>query len=501
MARGALREATEVGHKVSRTARSAVRTGALRPRVARTDLLLLTGLVLYNLLQALLSPWLVARFVRRVFVRRKDHVGWPRRLALRPPLSPEQATRFRAASPRVWLFCRSLGEYRAALPFLRAFLERRPEAAIVVFATTAEVAPTVAETLPEARVFPAALPYDWIVPALAHTRALPPDLVLFVESFWYPNLLPLVRLRGARTAVLNLTVKPISFRHTRAWTFRHWLRHAIDLICVQADADVGALARLGVSPADLCVAGNAKFDTPVTRLNATERHAQRAHWSVRGPLLVAGSTHEGEEEIILDAFSRVCARIDSQLILAPRYPRRAPEIAEMARARGLRCILRSALRTVDSYQLTVNSEEGHPSQLSTANCQLSTVLWDVLVLDTMGELAGLYPLADAAFVGGSLAPVGGHSLIESVAAGVWTVFGPHVAAFRAVAEDAVAAGVAAFVTDAASLADEWLSVVTDPARQETIAARALDLLQRSRGATEQWLETADRLLEGARPTV
>jgi 3-deoxy-D-manno-octulosonic-acid transferase len=441
------------------------------------------GLLAYNLLQIALSPWLVARFLRRVFVRRKDHVGWPCRLALRPALPPEQAARFREASPRVWIFCRSLGEYRAALPFLRAFLDRRPRAAVVVFATTAEVAPTVAETLPSERAFAAFLPYDWLLPALAHARSLPPQLVLFVESFWYPNLLPLVRLRGAATAVLNFTVKPISFRHTRAWTFRHWLRHAIDTFCVQTDADLPALTRLGCAPATLCRAGNAKFDTPATALDPATRSARRDESGIHRPLLVAGSTHEGEEAIVLEAFARVSDRLPAQLILAPRYVRRAPEIADLARAHGFHCLLRS-----EQCAPARSQEPGARSQNH----------WDVLILDTMGELAQLYPLADAAFVGGSLAPVGGHNLVEPIAAGVWTLFGPHVAAFRAVADDAVAAGVAQFVTDAESLAEAWRSVLVDPEQREAIATRALDLLERNRGATHHWLQTTERLLTAVR---
>lgn len=430
-------------------------------------------LFLYGALQLLLSPFLVGRFFRHVFYKRRDYVGWPQRLGLRPALTPEQARFFGSAQPRVWLFCRSLGEYRAAAPLLKALLTAEPEAAVLLFSITDEVPPAVAQQMPIKRVFTAYLPYDWLVPSWVHLRAAPPDLLLFVESFWYPNLLPLARARGARAVVLNFTVKPVTFRHTRRFTFRAWLRHAVDLFCVQGEADAAALARLGCPAQQLVVAGNAKFDVAPVASDRRGLDALRSELGAGQALLVAGSTHEGEEAPVLDAFARVRQeRPDAQLIVAPRYARGLEPIAAKAAERGLRYALRTRAPHVPGS-------------------------WDVLLLDTVGELARVYALGRAAFVGGSFVPVGGHNLVEPIAAGVPTFFGPHIAAFRAVAADAQAAGVAQEVADSEALARAWLRALDDPEYRRDVADRCGDLLRRNRGATRRWLEALGRLGLGA----
>jgi 3-deoxy-D-manno-octulosonic-acid transferase len=507
---------------------------------------LLVPLAAYNALQIGLSPLLVARFVRRVFWRHKDHTGWAQRLGLRPLLEPDAAAAFHAAAPRVWVFCRSLGEYRAALPLLRRLLAEQPRAALLIYATTAEVVPAIRETLPGERVFGAYLPYDCLGPAWAHWRAAPPDLVLFVESFWYPNLLPLARVLGARTAVLNFTVKPITFRHTRHFTFCTWLRHAVDLFCVQVPNDVTVLQRMGCDPARLVIAGNAKFDVPPAEFGPEQRGSLCGALGIGSALLIAGSTHEGEEEVVLSAYRQVWERMASagsspaQLILAPRYVRRAAELEALARRHGFRTAVRSgsgheARSRVPASRRDAapgarqpprgrgergggegrragevgchearSEETGHAGEplghlpasctVHRAPCCERSEPWDVMILDTIGELSRLYYASTAAFVGGSLAPVGGHNLVEPIAAGVPTLFGPHVSAFRAVAEDAVAAGVAEYVVDADSLAAAWQRALTDEEYRGAVAARARTLLLQCQGATDRWLTHLATLL-------
>jgi 3-deoxy-D-manno-octulosonic-acid transferase len=462
---------------------------------------LLFPLAVYNGLQILLSPLLVARFLRRVFWRRKDHTGWAQRLGLQPLLDPDAAAAFRSASPRVWIFCRSLGEYRAALPLLRRLLRERPGAALLIYATTAEVVPAIRETLPGERVVGAYLPYDCLGPAWAHLRAAPPDLVLFVESFWYPNLLPLARALGVPTAVLNFTVKPITFRHTRRFTFRTWLRHAVDLFCVQAPDDADVLHRLGCDRARLVIAGNAKFDVPPAVFGPEWRGSLGRALGIGSALLIAGSTHEGEEEVVLSAFRRVWERMDdtvdppAQLILAPRHVRRAADLEALAWRYGFRTAVRSALTpSLEPVGSCRGRDAANSDRARDRWGQSAREPWDVMILDTTGELAGLYYASTAAFVGGSLVPVGGHNLVEPIAAGVPTLFGPHVAAFRTVAEDAVTAGVAEYVADADSLAAAWERALTDEKYRGAVAARARTLLLQCQGATDRWLASIMPLL-------
>jgi 3-deoxy-D-manno-octulosonic-acid transferase len=438
---------------------------------------LAAGLVLYNLLELALSPFLVARFVRHVFWMKRDHAGWLQRLGLRRALSPEQARFFRAGSPRVWLFCRSIGEYRAALPFVRRLVAVSPTASVLIFSITDEVPRAVADSPPGDRVYAAYLPYDFLLPALLHLAAAAPDLLLFVESFWYPNLLPLARLRGCPAVLLNFTVKPITFRHTRLVTFRHWLHRAIDLYCVQTETDQGVLTKLGVAPERCSVTGNAKFDVGHLPRAPLGTHALRRELGAGDAVLVAGSTHGGEEEPVLAAFARVRASEPSaQLILAPRYLRRLEAIEAGVADMGLRCARRSRA----------------PHAASS---------WDVLILDTIGELAEVYAIGVAAFVGGSFAPVGGHNLVEPIAAGVLTLFGPHIAAFRAIAADATAAGVARRVEGPDELAGAWLQALHDEGYRREVRERAEALMRAGSGATERWMEAIEGVLRSSYPVV
>jgi 3-deoxy-D-manno-octulosonic-acid transferase len=399
-------------------------------------------------------------------------VGWKQRLGLSPALAPDQARAFRDAAPRIWLFCRSIGEYRAALPLVKELLEVHPGAAVLTFSITDEVPKAVAASPPGDRVFAAYLPYDALVPALIHLATAKPSLMLFVESFWYPNLLPLARLAGCQAALLNFTVKPITFRHTRRLTFRHWLGRALDSICVQSEADRTALARLGFSPARCVVAGNAKFDVGQSRGAAARVAGLRLALGAGDRIVVAGSTHEGEEEPVLAAFRRVRASEPAaQLVLAPRYLRGLEAIEARAGELGLRCERRT----------------GGPHPAGS---------WDVLLLDTIGELAEIYGLGVAAFVGGTFARVGGHNLVEPIAAGVPVFFGPHIAAFRAIAADAVAARVAAEVADEEELASAWLKALQDDGYRQAVRERSEALIRSSRGATARWMEAIGPLLDG-----
>jgi 3-deoxy-D-manno-octulosonic-acid transferase len=206
------------------------------------------------------------------------------------------------------------------------------------------------------------------------------------------------------------------------------------------------------------VTGNLKYDLPVPTLDP-EALRRRFRLDPVRPVLVAGSTGEGEDAPVLDAFQAVRAECpEAFLVLAPRHPERAPRAAELARARGLR-----------------------PHLLSSENDAAAGTA-DLLLVDAVGELARLYGIATVAFVGGSLVPVGGHNVLEPAAAGAPVLFGPHTAHVEEPAQALLAAGAARRVADAAALAATWIALLRDPAARGAMVEAAHHVLDDNRGA-------------------
>ena len=222
------------------------------------------------------------------------------------------------------------------------------------------------------------------------------------------------------------------------------------------------------------ISGNLKFDVPPPARNALAGWlAGEAAHGKRTPVIVAGSVVAGEENGVLDAFARVRERHpDALLVLAPRKPERFEAAAQLADVRGWGMVRRSGLA-------------------------LDGALVDgagILLLDTIGELGGLYDVADLVFVGGSLVRAGGHNILEPAALGKAPVFGPHMDNFREIARKFLDLGAAAQVATAAELGQVWLDWLDDPARRQAAGRAARDLVEANRGAAERAFECVEALV-------
>jgi len=250
---------------------------------------------------------------------------------------------------------------------------------------------------------------------------------------------------------------------------------SFSLLAMQTAADAAQMAALGVEPDKIVTLGNLKFDTSLLS-EATVNHGTLAiqkeqyGFAVAPPLWVCGSTHHGEEAVIFQVYRQLLEHMPGlQLVLAPRNIERAGEIIELAGQHKLAC-----------RRWSIDRQDRGP----------------LLILDTIGELAGCYAMADVAFVGGSLATAGGHNPIEPAAAAVPVLFGPHMEDFAEIAAELIRCGGASQVSSKDDLHDLLRHILTDQDRQRSMAEAARTCVLANRGVVRKHLEAIDVLLSG-----
>jgi 3-deoxy-D-manno-octulosonic-acid transferase len=301
--------------------------------------------------------------------------------------------------------------------------------------------------------------------------ALRPRLLILVETEIWPNLIHEARLQGARIAVVNGRISDRSVGRYRL--VRFFLRRVlsdVDLLLMQTEEYARRMASIGALPERVRVVGNLKYDALVAPA-ASDGLARLVCGDGSGPLWVAGSTVAGEEERVLGAFRRVREAFPgARLVIAPRHPERFDDVQVRVEAAGFACARRTRLGA-DPWQGG-----------------------EVLLLDTIGELAGVYAAASVVFVGGSLVPAGGHNVLEPAVAGKAVIVGPHMENFQEIADTFLAAGALVQVGSQAELASALLDLLGDEGRRQEIGRRARDLVERNRGALDATLDALGRLV-------
>lgn len=396
-------------------------------------------------------------------VRKVWRAGYP--LAVRERLG---WVRLPPAPDRVWVHAVSVGEVMAAIPLVRALRTRWPDIEVVVSTVTATGAQVARARLPEA-AHAFAFPLDLAGATRRAVRRVRPRCFIALETELWPNLLRALARAGVPAVLANGRISDRSYgRYRRVRRlFRRVLDH-VRLFAMQSEEDARRIVSLGARPERVVVTGNLKMETPPGEAGAGERWRRLLHLDgVR--VLVAGSTHRGEEDAVLNAFLTLRkTRPPLVLILAPRHPERADEVEALALARGLGVTRRSRIGL------------GPPG--------------GVILLDTVGELAGLYAAADVIFVGGSLAPIGGHNVIEPALHGKPVVFGPHMTNFREAALLLLRAGAAIQVADAGELEAALGRLLGDHALRETLGRAAREAVVAHQGACERTLGALQAVL-------
>ena len=367
----------------------------------------------------------------------------------------------------IWIHAVSVGEVLAARPLVPALRERFPSHRIFLSTTTLtgnEVAKKSVRGLDGLFFAPFDFPH-----AVRHAlEVVNPSLLVLVETELWPNLIHEASRRGARVALVNGRISLRSFpRYKRMGRFLSRVLSEIDLFLMQGEPHAERIRAMTAPPERVMVTGNLKFDA-VFAGRPPERLVRLLHGGSPRPLWVAGSTVPGEEELVLRAFHRVRERVPhARLLLAPRHPERFALVPSLVEAAGFRCLRRSTL---------------DPASWSDG---------EVLLLDTLGELAQVYSLASVVFVGGSLVPSGGHNILEPAVAGKPIVVGPHMENFQEIADAFRAEGAMVQVGSADELGREVAALLLDEPRRRELGERARGLVGRNRGAVSR---TTDALV-------
>jgi 3-deoxy-D-manno-octulosonic-acid transferase len=370
----------------------------------------------------------------------------------------------------IWIHAVSVGEVLAARPLVPALRERFPGHRLFLSTTTLtghEVAKKSVRGL-DGLFF---APFDFPHAVRRALEVVNPSLLVLVETELWPNLIHEASRRGARVALVNGRVSPRSFpRYRRVRRFLSGMLTEVDLFLMQGEPHAERIRAMAAPPERVKVTGNLKFDA-VEAGRPPERTVRLLHGGSPRPLWVAGSTMPGEEELVLRAFHRVRERVPhARLLLAPRHPERFGLVPSLIEAAGFRCLRRSAL---------------DPASWSDG---------EVLLLDTLGELAHVYSLASVVFVGGSLVASGGHNILEPAVAGKPIVVGPHMENFQEIADTFRAESALVQVGSADELGREVSALLLDEPRRRDLGEKARGLVGRNRGAVSRTTDALAPLL-------
>ena len=366
--------------------------------------------------------------------------------------------------PSIWVHAVSVGEVITAKSLLPLLRESFPAMPVFISVTTLTGKQVADRQLRDADgVF--FCPFDWRFAVGRVIRRLRPQVLLVVETEIWPNMLRACHDAGAATMLVNGRISDRSFHRYRLIRgfLKHYLR-PVDSFCMQNSRYAERIIELGADPSKVSVTGSLKFDAVVPRHGAPSPAARLI--PPGRAVLVAGSTLAPEEEILLDVFRALRGKHeDLFLILAPRHPERFDEVEKVAAARGLTVVRRSTL------------------QQPVSNA-------DVMILDTMGELASIYAAADVVFMGGSLATWGGHNIIEPAAEGKPVLFGPHMSNFQEIASSFLDAAAAIQVGDRDELEESIARLLADETLRADVGLRARQLVDANRGAGRKTIESA-----------
>lgn len=401
-------------------------------------------------------------------------VAVARRLTRGVPMNVRARFGLHSAPPSgrraVWIHAVSVGEVIAALPLVDALHARHPEWPLVV-STVTETGASVVRARLDGVATHRYFPLDFPGAVRRVVGALDPAVLVCMETELWPNVLRELGRRGVPVMIANGRLSDRSFRrYSRVRSLMRPMLAGVRVLAMQSDEDARRMLMLGAPPERVVVTGNLKHDAGPAGAGAAELWRRLLGLPSGRPAWIAGSTHRGEDEAVIAAHAAVRARVpELALIVAPRHPDRVAEVMALLRARGLPAVRRSEL-----------TAPGMGDR--------------VVVLDTVGELAALYGVADVVFVGGSLVDAGGHNMLEPARLGKPVLMGPHTANFREIATVLLEGGGAAVVRDAGELAARLGELLGHPGRRAAMGEAGRRAAASRPGALLRTIELLEQLV-------
>ncbi len=415
---------------------------------------------LYTIAIYLATPVIVWRLFARGFRYRGYFARWRERFGFFPDPGLRDS---------IWVHAVSVGEVNAALPLIQALRRRYPRAPMVVTTVTPTGSERVRSQLGD-DVFHVYLPYDLPRAVERFFDRVRPSLAVIMETEIWPNLFHLCGVRGIPLVIANAR---LSERSLRAYApIRPLVKKAlgnVGHVAAQSHADARRYRALGADPACVSVAGNLKFDMPLPHGVRERGEMLRKSWGEQRPVWMAASTHEGEELAVFEAHLAVLARLpDALLLIAPRHPERFRTVEHSARNLG--------------FNVTTHSGTERPDR----DCQC-------YVIDVMGAMMRHYAASDLAFVAGSLAPIGGHNVLEPASLAKPVLVGPYTFNFEEITQSLIEAGGARRVQSAQELGATVLELLRDPVLRLRMGLAARVVFARERGAVRRTMVLIERM--------
>jgi len=417
--------------------------------------------VLYNLILVLLTIALLPVILFKLATVPKYRGGLSQKLGR----VRKKVLRVLNSTRPIWVHAVSVGEVMAAHPLVRELRKRYPDRKLILSTVTVTGNYTAKQRVPEAdAVFYFPFDYPWIVRRVI--RRINPAIVLVAETELWPNFFRELNRQGIPSALVNGRISPRSYGNYLK--FKGFFSHVfanLSLFCMQSEEDADRIKDIGAAPEKVIVTGNLKFDQKILA-GRQEPVAITAGRRV----LTAGSTHRGEEAILLEVFGRLRIKYpDLVLIIAPRHPERFDEVCGLITNAGYECQRRTRMK-------------GQAK--------------DVVLLDTIGELRAFYGLCDIAFVGGSLVKVGGHNLLEPAAMKKPVIFSRYMFNFKEISEALIKAGGGVMVKDKEELYAKLDNLLHDKKLSVSMGQQAFKVITANSGATSRTIDAIHGLILG-----
>lgn len=379
----------------------------------------------------------------------------------------------------IWIHMLSVGEVLSALTLIKRIKKKYSEYVLVCSVSTHSGYRIACEHLSKEADLIFFFPYDFLWAVRPLIRRVDPRIFLLVETDMWPNLLREVGRHGVPAVLVNGRISPQSFmRHKRFRFFSKLLFSGFSFCCMQTEADARRIMSLGVAGEKVEITGNIKFDQPLLNIGDEDVDRMKSALKVgaKARILLAGSTHEGEEEILLRCFTGLRKDFsDLVLIVVPRDPARAGAVRHIFTRAGVSSILKTEL-----YRTDVPSGP------------------EAIIVDTMGELRKLYAVADVVYIGKSLVKLGGQNPLEPAAFKKPVAFGPHMFNFELIAEMLVAEGGAVQVADENALTEQVRGLLLDADRRRVMGMKAYEVFCGNQGAVDKVLRIVDGFLGDAK---